>query len=141
MKGKENLRSNHVFTTIDGTSGLAQNAVQPHTISSKSRSCADCHMNSKALGLGNGHYAIKANFPDGPAPVDFELERIVDENGKQLQATNHVGARPFNKEEQRRISRVGTCMACHYKDGVNLKDKAPTDKLHQKAIRKMSGLK
>ncbi|MDJ0872166.1 MAG: hypothetical protein QNJ87_10415 [Gammaproteobacteria bacterium] len=138
MDGKKNLRSNHVFTTIDGTSGLAQNPVQPHTISTKSRSCADCHMNTKALGLGNGHYNLEANFPDGAAPVDFELERIVDENGKQLQATNHVGARPFNKEEQQRIGRVGTCMACHYKDGVKLEGNAPNDELHQKAIRKMS---
>ncbi len=94
-------------------------------------------MNPKTLGLGSGFYDIKDNFPDGPAPVDFELERIVDESGKQLQASNHIGSRPFNKEELERISRVGTCMACHADDGVDLAGKAPDDKAHQKAIRKM----
>jgi hypothetical protein len=93
--------------------GLSHNPVQPHTISKESRSCSDCHANDKALGLGSGFYNVKANFPDGPAPVDFELERIVTEDGKQLQATSHVGARPFNKAEIQKISRAGTCLACH----------------------------
>ena len=95
---------------------------------------------SRSSTSGSGFYDIKDNFPDGLPPVDFELERIVDEEGKQLQATNHVGARPFNKEEQDRISRVGTCMACHASDKLKLKDKAPTDEMHQKAIKAMSGL-
>jgi hypothetical protein len=137
VDGDKQRLSNHVYTTVDGTSGLAHNPIQPHTINAGSRSCADCHMNPKTLGLGSGFYDIKDNFPDGPAPVDFELERIVDESGKQLQASNHIGSRPFNKEELERISRVGTCMACHADDGVDLAGKAPDDKAHQKAIRKL----
>ena len=137
VDGKEKRISNRVYTTVDGTSGMAHNPIQPHTVSAKSRSCADCHMSDKALGLGSGYYDIKDNFPDGPAPVDFELERIVTEDGKQLQATNHIGARPFNKEEIARISRVGTCLACHAKDGVKLDGNAPDDATHNKAIKKM----
>ena len=141
MDGEKNLKSNYSYTTVDGTSGMAHNPVQPHTISAGSRTCADCHMNRKTLGLGSGFYSIKDNFPDGPPPVDFELERIVDEEGKQLQATNHKGARPFNKEEQERIGRVGTCLACHEGDRVKLDGNAPDDDAHNAAIRKMAKLK
>ena len=101
----------------------------------------DCHANPKTLGLGGGIYDIEGNFPDG-APIDFELERIVDESGKQIQAIPHEVARPFNKEELALMSKVGTCLACHQKDQafwMTLREKtgieeAPDDKLHQKAI-------
>ncbi len=137
VNDKESIISNKVYTTVDGTSGFSHNPIQPHTISKESRSCVDCHASRKALGLGTGTYDMKANFPDGLAPVDFEPERIVDENGKQLQATNHEGARPFNKEEIERISRVGVCIACHASETLVLKKAAPTDSLHNKAIRKI----
>lgn len=132
---KKNLISNRVYTTVDGTSGLAHNQIQPHTISKEARTCVDCHASSKALGLGNGIYNIQANFPDGPAPVEFELERIVDEDGVQLQATNHKGSRPFNKEEIRKISKVGVCLACHASDAATMTKAAPKDDTHSKAIR------
>ena len=131
---KKNLANNKVFTTVDGTSGMMHNPIQPHTITKSSRSCADCHMSRKTLGLGGGIYDVKANFPGGVGP-DFELERIVDEDGNQLQGTAHVGSRPFNKAEQQRISRIGTCIACHGSGKVTLQNKAPTDELHTKAIR------
>ncbi len=132
---------NKVFTTVHETSGLMHNPIQPHTISKSARTCADCHMSSKVLGLGSGIYNAKANFPDGGGP-DFELERIVDETGKQLQGTAHEGARPFNKEEQKRISRSGTCIACHSADPkvwqkAAGKAVAPTDELHRKVIGKI----
>ena len=100
---------NKVFTTYDGFSGLAHNPIQPHTVTKEARTCEDCHANRKTIGLGSGIYNTKANGVDVP----FELERIVDENGKQLQATSHHGARPFNKEEQDRIMRVNVCASCH----------------------------
>ena len=100
---------NKVFTTADGTSGIAHNPIQPHTVSKESRTCTDCHNNPKALGLGSGFYDPQANG----LPIDFELERIVDEEGRQIQATSHEGARPFTQEEQQKISRVGTCIGCH----------------------------
>jgi len=136
MNGEKSLINNKVYTTVDGIKGVSHNPIQPHTISAKSRTCAECHMSSKALGLGSGIYDIKDNFPDG-APIDFELERIVDEDGKQLQSTNHEGARPFNKEEMDRISRVGACIACHGSDKVILKGNAPSDALHSKGIKNL----
>jgi hypothetical protein len=61
------------------------------------------------LGLGSGHYQSKLNGIDIP----FELERIVDEDGNQIQATSHVGARPFNKAELDKIRRTSVCLGCH----------------------------
>jgi hypothetical protein len=100
---------NKIYTTVDGTSGMATNPIQPHTVSAKPRSCESCHTNPKTLGLGTGIYDSQANG----LSISFELERIVDEEGNQIQATSHEGARPFNKAEQQKISRVGVCMGCH----------------------------
>jgi hypothetical protein len=112
----ETKELNKVFTTVDGTSGIAQNPIQPHTISASPRTCEDCHTSKKTLGLGTGIYISGSNGLE----IDFELERIVDESGNQIQATSHKGARPFNKEEQDKISRVGTCIGCHqdYSDPI-----------------------
>ena len=128
-----------VFTTADGKSGIATNPIQPHTVSESARSCESCHASDKAVGLGNGIFDSKANG----LPIDFGLEEIVDKNGNQIQATSHVGARPFNKEEIERIRRVGTCLSCHGVD-ENIWDKvediykgdADTNKMHKEAIEK-----
>lgn len=144
MDGDKNIVSNKTYTTVDGTSGIATNPIQPHTVTKEARTCNDCHMSKKALGLGGGYYNIGENFPKG-APIDFELERIVDEEGKQIQATNHVGARPLNKEEQQKIMRSGTCVACHGANAAifeKAKNKAgvmqaPTDELHTQGIEKL----
>ena len=103
------ILDNYIYTTTDGTSGIAQNPIQPHTVSKEARTCEECHADPKALGLGSGIYDIQDNGVD----IDFELERIVDEDGNQIQATSHYVARPFNKTEMDKISRVGVCFGCH----------------------------
>lgn len=100
---------NWAFTTVDGTSGIAQNPIQPHTVSDRPRRCEDCHNRSKALGLGTGTYDPSANL----LPIPFELERIVDEAGVQIQATNHEGARPLNQAEQEAMQMNQACLDCH----------------------------
>ncbi len=132
---------NKVFTTYDGLSGFAQNPIQPHTVTKSARTCEDCHASSKALGLGTGIYNTRANGVDVP----FELERIVDEKGRQIQATNRYGARPFNRKEQERIKRVNSCLPCHdYTTDSNIWKKvtdavghAKTDKAHKKILKKI----
>ena len=61
---------------MEGISGISQNPIQQHTISTEARTCEDYHSNRKAMGLGTGIYNTRA--------LIFELERIVGENGKQL---------------------------------------------------------
>lgn len=61
--------------------------------------CAACHV----------VYSDNGIYEGGDKAIDkkqIELERIVDEDGKQIQATSHYGARPFNKKEIDRIMRV-----------------------------------
>lgn len=137
VDGEKAIVTNKTYVTKDGTSGLSHNPIQPHTMSKKSRTCEECHTNPKVLGLGSGQYDIKRNFPDGEAPVGFELERFVDEQGNQLQSTSHEGARPFNKQEMDRISRVGACLACHGSDELSAEGNAPDDVTHNKVIQRM----
>ncbi|WP_153916802.1 multiheme c-type cytochrome [Shewanella sp. TC10] len=137
VDGEKSIINNKIYTTTDGTSGLSHNPIQPHTMSKRSRTCEECHTNPKVLGLGSGVYDVEKNFPEGQAPA-FELERFVDEEGNQLQSTSHEGARPFNKEEMDRISRVGSCLACHGSDEIGTTGQAPNDITHNKVIRKMA---
>ncbi len=131
--------NNKVFRTVDGTSGLAHNPIHPHTVSREARTCTDCHANRKTLGLGTGFYDSRLNG----LPIDFELERIVDERGNQIQSTAHSGARPFNAAEQERIAKVGTCVACHGADSslwqampkLSEDSSLPEDERHKRAIR------
>ncbi|UCH80213.1 MAG: hypothetical protein JSW20_10765 [Nitrospiraceae bacterium] len=69
----------------------------------------------------------------------------MNEIGKQIQATNHDGARPFNREEQERILRVNTCMSCHkynadaefWKKVTDVKGFVKNDKMHKEMIEKV----
>lgn len=132
---------NKVFTTYDGLSGIGTNPIQPHTVTKEARTCEDCHSNKKAIGLGTGIYNAKANGVDIP----FELERIVDEQGKQIQSTSHYGARPFNKEEIDRIMRVNVCASCHdlqkdaaiWKKVTDVAGFAKTDAKHKELLKKL----
>jgi len=108
-KDGKQVELNKVFITFDGHYGIAHNPIHPHTVSRVPRTCENCHSEPKALGLGLGHYISKLNGIDIP----FELERIVDEDGNQIQATSHVGARPFNKSQLQKIKRVNVCLSCH----------------------------
>lgn len=134
------VESNKVFITADGHYGIAHNPIQPHTVSRKTRTCENCHSEPKALGLGSGHYFSKFNGLDIP----FELERIVDEDGNQIQATSHAGARPFNKAEIEKIKRVNVCLGCHQETPSifweKVKDKwgqVVTSKAHQEVLREI----
>lgn len=138
VDGNKPIFDNKIYKTVDGTSGFSQNPVHPHTTTREARTCADCHMSSKALGLGTGTYISRDNGLD----IDFELERIVDEKGRQIQGTAHEGARPFNRKEMARIDSSGACIACHGSEPdfwARVKGKAktkgaPDDDAHNKAI-------
>ncbi len=127
---------NKLFKTVEGVWAIAHNPIQPHTINKRARSCEDCHSNPKALGLGRGIYDSRANG----LPIDFSLERIVSDNGTQLQATSHEGARPFNKNEIKRIERIGICMSCHGPNGLPQKKKGQgiiDEKMHKRLIKSL----
>jgi len=105
-------------------------AINPHTIQAKGRPCADCHSETKTVGLGEGKIGLDADgklvftgiaqgeiTPAGPMPA---FDAYVDIDGKPLQRGSRPGLRPFNKEELRRVLRVGLCVNCHdsYQDAA-----------------------
>jgi len=106
---------------------LTMAPLKPHTTQKVGRPCADCHMDTKTMGLGEGtawkdkgqwHFRGVGQGVQtlaGPTPP---LDSYVDINGAALQKSARPDLRPFNKEELARILRVGQCLPCHkeYKD-------------------------
>lgn len=105
----EVLEENRVITTTSGFPNLCMVPVYPHSTTIRSLNCAYCHTSSKALGQYTGGIDTAAQG----WPINFPLERMVDEQGMQLQETFYPGARPFNKTELDRIDRVNSCLSCH----------------------------
>lgn len=127
----------------EGSSSQGQLAIdmsptQPHTTTKAARACESCHSSDKALGygIGGGKYTrpldkdiyVDIETVDGTilsknAVPQFEnidgltadWSRIVTEDGEQLMTVGHHFqlSRPLNNEERTRMSRHGTCLACH----------------------------
>ncbi len=86
--------------------GFAHNPIVPHTVTRASRTCASCHANPRALGLGAYSTREHPKLGEFHQPPDFLWDRIVDEEGRPLQVTTVDGARPFTKEEMERVRRA-----------------------------------
>jgi hypothetical protein len=96
--------------------------LEPHTTARQGRSCASCHTDPLALGLGRG--TLRLETADEPHWV-FEPREATLRDGLPADAwtgfleaprprsTTRVDARPFTVKEQRRILRVGACLECH----------------------------
>jgi hypothetical protein len=107
--GGGEVLSNHTFETSGGLYGFSINPIQPHSISSESRTCPSCHSSRKALGLGSDLVDLKRLG----LPIGFSPDRAVDEEGGRIQDSPHAGARPFNREELADLLRTEPCAACH----------------------------
>jgi hypothetical protein len=114
-----------------GHSSIAMGPTHPHTTRLEVPRCADCHLDAKALGLGDGRLFRKPSNNDlGVQPIyeskasglkiPYPLERVVDADGTVRQGTSHGLSRGFNKEEIRRIVGIAPCLPCHdrYDDPV-----------------------
>ncbi len=96
--------------------------VEPHTTALKGRSCASCHNDPLALGVGRGVLRLE---PEDETQWVFEPALGAARDGLPADAwtgflepprprsTTRSDARPFSPEEQRRILRVGACLTCH----------------------------
>lgn len=101
---------------------LTMAALRPHTTQKKSRTCADCHVRTKTMGLGEGtawkeggqwhflgvHQGVTTGSGQTPP-----LDGYVDIRGRPLQKSSRPDLRPFNGKELARILRVGQCLPCH----------------------------
>ena len=83
--------------------GFAHNPIVPHTVVAASRTCESCHANPRTLGLGMFTSKEHPKLEEFRQPSDYRWDRIVDEDGKPLQAQTVDGARPLNREEMDRI--------------------------------------
>ncbi|HID97859.1 MAG TPA: hypothetical protein EYP57_06700 [Thermodesulfobacteriaceae bacterium] len=103
--------------------------MDPHTTAREGRSCADCHQDSRAVGLGQGSLVLGPggwDFVSSLAPsneklgIDHPLDAFVDIKGRPLVHVSRKGLRPFNRGELVRILNVGICLPCHkdFKDPV-----------------------
>ncbi len=97
-------------------------AINPHTTQEQGRSCADCHVSTRTVGLGAGTLQVV----DGTvafSPLDQGVDTVsgrtvgfdtfVALDGTPLQHGNRPDLRPFSGEELRKILRVGLCVGCH----------------------------
>ena len=95
-----------------------------HTTSAKGLRCQACHINTVALGLGDGLFSIKKGSTG--QHLDFQpLFQKRAEDGlprdawcgfltnREKMSSTRVGARPLNREEQVKVLRVGVCLNCH----------------------------
>jgi cytochrome b/b6/petB-like protein len=96
--------------------------LEPHTTSRSGRSCASCHRDPLALGLGRGKLLLATerrprwvfeplleSLRDG-LPADAWTGLLA---APLPRSSTRSDARPFLPEEQRRILRVGACLKCH----------------------------
>lgn len=104
------LKDRQIPTTGGGFPALIFNPYGPHTISSKGRSCHECHGNTKAAGLGQ---AVKGFEKPGVRPVwepetqipghVFRWDALVDEKGQVLQHSSHPSAGPLDAHTIQRL--------------------------------------
>jgi hypothetical protein len=107
----------------------AMTTFDPHTTRPSSRSCRECHLDAKTLGLGQGHLSI------GPEGVVFEPlydaaashfgqtwppGAFLSLNGTQLQTASRPDRRSWSREELQAILRPAPCLSCHdqYSDPI-----------------------
>lgn len=105
---------------------MAMTSFDPHSTRLRSRTCQDCHQDTRTLGLG------AASLPDGggprpastgraPAPGGLApLEVFVTPDGRAVQDFPGPGDRPLNGGELAAVLGVAPCLPCHgdYDDPV-----------------------
>lgn len=108
---------------------LTMSAFDPHTTQARSRTCAECHADPAAVGLGDGvlrrsggswEFRPTYDAEGSGLGISFPLDAYVRIDGTPLQTDSREGVRPFRKEEIDRILGVGICLGCHetYEDPV-----------------------
>lgn len=126
-----NPRFQYVLTLMDADGKLTQQAQtpspglgvtpwNPHTTARATVGCADCHGSARALGLG---LTFAREEPKGGPPAKLAPElwlpgseglalhggwtKVVDMQGRALQAFLLTDSRPYNQDELRRLLKPG----------------------------------
>jgi hypothetical protein len=115
----------------NGRSSVAMGPTHPHTTRKEVPRCIDCHLDPKALGLGEGrlkkdqttnqlHLEPLYDSAGSGLNIPFSLDAVVDTRGNVLQGTSHQLSRGFNGQEIAKIVGIAECLTCHdkYNDPV-----------------------
>lgn len=123
-KGRVALDS-HIPQTRNGKTGLGFNPYAPHTIRKETLRCEGCHLNPRAIGLGNrlakkerqGRIQLSPPLThpskDG-MDLPFEWEALVSEKGSPLQTQTRKGARPYNLRELENLMKSSKAYKGYY---------------------------
>lgn len=115
-----------------------------HQTGHRARTCASCHRSARALGLGEGvlvfdgedvRFEPRAALAADGLPVDAWTRFLADP--PQSPVSTRTGARPLDASEQRRILRVGACLACHDGQSEIYRDFATPVRTRTPACRKV----
>lgn len=129
---------NRTAKTEEGYDAMELAPLNPHTTSLESRECSECHGNSVAAGMGmeNGRYDAQPHITRYADVVDGEgnnvseftqaqihairdlhgdFMQLVNADGRQVQTidTHWPTSMPLTDEQRGKLSRNGTCIACH----------------------------
>lgn len=132
------LSWNHVAKTKDGYDAMELAPLNPHTTSTESRECADCHGNQTTMGYGmeGGRYdadpqvaryadVVDVNGKNVSQFTEAQISAIKDLHGDFMQLINSEGKQvqtidthwptsmPLTQAQRDVLSRAGTCLACH----------------------------
>lgn len=109
-------------TLTDGFNRFTMAAINPHTTQEGGRGCADCHVSTRTVGLGEGTLSVDDGIIHFE-PLDKGVQTVAGQtvgfdvfvslDGTPLQHGSRKDLRPFNGDELRRILRVGLCVGCH----------------------------
>ncbi|MBI5571821.1 MAG: hypothetical protein HY914_17900 [Desulfomonile tiedjei] len=115
----------------NGRSSIAMAPTHPHTTRTEVPRCIDCHLDPKALGLGDGRLTREAgsnklhvepiyDSASSGLNIPYPIDAVVDTEGTILQGTSHKLSRGFNREELAKIVGIAPCLPCHdrYTDPV-----------------------
>ena len=105
--------------------------VNAHTTQKEARSCASCHLNSYAMGFGEGNltYIVKGdkaywqfeaayeNYEQDNLPQDAWQGFLEDLDPQRKYAARNDFL-PLNRANQKKVLRVGACIYCHKNDEV-----------------------
>lgn len=91
-------------------------AIAPHRTQREARTCASCHADAVALGLGAGRLTQRGDTfvfePTMPGALDAWTTLFPDAPSP----TTRTGGRSLDAAEQRRVLTVGVCLTCHPAD-------------------------
>jgi len=117
---------NAIFRPLESPVASLARAFDPHSTQKTSRSCRDCHLETKTMGLGVGRMSAQKKQPfrsayDGNRSGFVQPgspEALMDLSGRPL--LDFVVGGPLEKASLARIRGVGPCLPCHnrYEDSI-----------------------